>query len=294
MNAVAAFEKQCRVLPIAAIVRFRPVTAGRHNTKYRQILASIREVGLVESPVVFPIGGTDTFGLMDGHLRIQALQELKQTEVACLIATDDDSYTYNQQITRLTPVQDNKMIAAAIKQGVSAERLAAALNISLPVLKSRKTLLDGICPEARAMLANKDCARSIFDVLKRLKPLRQIEACELMEGQNSYAPSFVRAILAATTADQMVKPKRIPVDAGALEQMLRFEKELGKLQDQVKSIENSYGPDVLKFTTIMRYVADLISKPSIAGIMRNRHPDLLREFERMGEITILPDAAPVR
>jgi hypothetical protein len=270
-------------------VLLRPDVTSRHSPKYRQIVASIRTVGLVEAPVVYPIANTETFRLLDGHLRIQALKELKRTEVACLIATEDDSYTYNRQISRLSPVQDQKMIAAALAQGVPLATLAMALDITPGSLLRRKTLLDGICDEVRALLADKLISREIFGILSRLKPLRQIEACELMDGQDNYSPTFARSILAATPQDQLLHPRTKPLSLGSIEKMSQLEKELASLQDRMRSVEDSYGPDVLRFTVIKRFVADLISKPAVLGVMQRRYPDLLREFERMGKVDSLPE-----
>lgn len=56
--------------------------------------ASVRDVGLVEPPVVFPHPTNQShYFVMDGHLRIEALKILGIAEVDCLVATDDDTYT---------------------------------------------------------------------------------------------------------------------------------------------------------------------------------------------------------
>lgn len=48
-----AFEKDCITLPIESIHPLRTLRKSvRASQKYRQISASIREVGLIEAPVV--------------------------------------------------------------------------------------------------------------------------------------------------------------------------------------------------------------------------------------------------
>lgn len=293
MTIETKFEKRYRLIPLASIISLTPDVVGRNSPKYRQILASIRCVGIVEPPVVFPLHDTDTFAVLDGRARIQAIRELKQTEVACLIATEDDSYTYNRQISRLSPVQDQRMIAAAIKQGVPLDRLAAALDISPSVLTRRRTLIDGVCAEVQTLLADKLIPRQIFEILKRMKPLRQIEACELMEGQANWSAPFARAILAGTPDEQMAHARKKQANTGSIEQMARLEKELATLQETVRSVEASYGPDVLRFTVIKTYVAEVLSKPAFVAIMRSRYPDLLKQFEKIADISSLPDTAPL-
>ena len=50
---VRAFEDDCVVMPIASILPVRTLRKTvKSSHKYRQIVASIREVGLVEPPVV--------------------------------------------------------------------------------------------------------------------------------------------------------------------------------------------------------------------------------------------------
>src|SRR5262245_1483596 len=116
-----AFEKNCITLPIEALHPLRTLRKTiRASQKYRQISASVREVGLVEPPVV----ARDTqqpgaFLLLDGHLRIEILKDLGITTVECLISTDDEAFTYNKRISRIAPVQEHKMIRRAIERGVS-------------------------------------------------------------------------------------------------------------------------------------------------------------------------------
>lgn len=40
--------------------------------------------------------------MLDGHIRLAALRELGRREVPCLVATDDEAYTYNNRINRLS------------------------------------------------------------------------------------------------------------------------------------------------------------------------------------------------
>ena len=50
-------------------------------------------------------------------------------EAECLISTDDESFTYNARISRLAPIQEHKMILRAVRDGLTAERIATALNL---------------------------------------------------------------------------------------------------------------------------------------------------------------------
>ena len=50
-------------------------------------------------------------------------------EVQCLVANDDETYTYNSRINRLSTIQEHYMIRRAIQRGVTPERLAKALSV---------------------------------------------------------------------------------------------------------------------------------------------------------------------
>jgi hypothetical protein len=43
------------------------------------------------------------------------------------VATDDERYTYNNRLNRLSTIQERYMIRRVVERGVSPERLAKAL-----------------------------------------------------------------------------------------------------------------------------------------------------------------------
>src|SRR5258707_15844748 len=83
-----AFSSDFVVLPIASILPVKAIEkTAKSSHKYRQIAASIREIGLVEPPaVVQDSRDPNSYLLLDAHLRIEALQNLGQTEVECLVS----------------------------------------------------------------------------------------------------------------------------------------------------------------------------------------------------------------
>lgn len=85
-------------------------------------------------------------------MRLLALRQLGYTDAPCLIATDDESYTYNNRINRISSIQEHHMLRRAVERGVTPERLAKALNVDISQIHKKMSLLDGICPEAVEML----------------------------------------------------------------------------------------------------------------------------------------------
>ena len=121
-----------------------------------------------------------------------------QTEVTCLISTDDEAFTYNKRVNRLAMIQEHRMILKAVERGVPEDRIAKALNVDVASIVRKRKLLEGICSEVAEILKDKHIAIASFSELKKMAPLRQIEAAELMVAMNNYTISYAKSLLAAT------------------------------------------------------------------------------------------------
>jgi ParB-like chromosome segregation protein Spo0J len=120
------------VVPLDKLLPSRKLPENINGTKkYRQIVESLRSIGLIEPLTIGPSTDGGLHILLDGHTRLMAMKELGITEAQCLIATDDETYTYNNRINRLSTVQEHMMIKRAINRGVSPEKLAKSLNVDL-------------------------------------------------------------------------------------------------------------------------------------------------------------------
>ncbi len=285
-----AFLDECVRVEVANILPLkisRP--AVKESLKYQQILASIQDVGLVEPPAVTPVPGRGGhYFLLDGHLRIEALKDLGELEVDCLVATDDDTYSYNKRTNRISAVQSNKMIVRAMERGVSAERLGKALGLSPQTIKQKFRLLNGICAEAISLLGDTDCPANVFNLLRQMKPLRQIEAAELMIGNKNLSVLLAKALLAATPSDQLAVPRKNQPDQISAESIARLERELAALQMQIKTVEEDYGPDVLHLTVIKGYLTKLLANAAVVRWLARHQPEFLKEFQSIAELTELP------
>jgi hypothetical protein len=283
-----AFERETISLAISQLVPLKALRPGtRESKKYNQIVRSIKAIGIVESPVVArDPKRKDRFFLLDGHLRIEALKDIGIDHVDCLISTDDETYSYNKRVNRLVPVQEHRMIVRAMQRGVPETQIAEALGLEAVSIRRRAKMLEGICPEAVDLLHNAPCPFRVFDILRHMVPLRQIEAAELMLGQGNFTAVFARALLVATPEAQLVpvarsKPKE---QAAISEQIARMEKELVGLQSQIKSVEETYGIDNLHLTLAKGYLAKLLGNARVVRwLAQNRH-EYLGEFQAVAEI----------
>ena len=197
-------------IPIGSILPVKQLKAiMKMSQKYRQILSSVRELGIIEPLVVFPQNGNSgTYLLLDGHVRLQVLKDLGRTHAPCLIATDDEAYTYNKRISRIATIQEHVMILKAIKSGVSEERIAKVLNVDVARIRQKRDLLDGICKEAVEILKTRQMSHQVFGFLKKMKPMRQIEVAELLMTAGNFSVPYTKALLAATKPYLLVDPEK--------------------------------------------------------------------------------------
>ena len=124
-KVATAFESSIEVLPLSALLPLKHIAPGiKASSKYQQIATSMAAVGIIEPLVV--ARSKDRAGrylLLDGHLRHAVLVESGALDVRCLIAKDDEAFTYNKRINRLATIQEHLMIVRAIDRGVSEDRL---------------------------------------------------------------------------------------------------------------------------------------------------------------------------
>jgi hypothetical protein len=283
------FERDIVVLKLGQIVALKSLRPGaKESKKYTQILSSVRAIGLVEPPVVTPDPKKQgMYFLLDGLLRIEALKDIGNDEVECLVSTDDEAYTYNKRINRLSAVQEHRMIVRAMDRSVPAEKIAEALELDVGTIRRRFRMLDGICAEAIEMLKETNCPMKSFDILRQMAPIRQVEAADLTIGQSNFSTMFARALLAATPESQLIDPRKKKPTRGnpvTSEQIARMERELASLQSQVKSVEESFGIDNLHLTVAKGYVTKILSNTRVTRWLEQNRQEYLGEFRSIAEI----------
>ncbi len=285
-TVAAAFEQELLTVSFDCIAPLYLVTPQmKSSIKFKQIEASIHEIGLVEPMVVArDLQNPNQYTLLDGHLRFEVLKDQEQTQARCLVSTDDEAFTYNKRINRLATIQEHKMILRALSLGVPEPRLASALNINIRTLKQKRQLLDGICDEAAELLKDKQVALTSFQILKKMKPMRQIEAAQLMVAMNKFTINYARSLLAATPENLLVSaatPKKIK--GISREQLDLMERESANLEREVRLVEDSYGADHLDLVLARGYISKLMSSERVTRYLSLHHEEFLPAFEKITE-----------
>lgn len=269
-------------VPVVCILPSRKPPEGIGTSrKFKQIKSSIEEIGLIEPLTVTAANQqSGQHVLLDGHIRLIALRDLGYVEASCLVATDDEMFTYNNRINRLSTIQEHLMLRRAIDRGVSPERLARALSVDVSHIQKKITLLNGICPEAAELLKDRQFSPELSRAIRKMKPTRQVECIELMVSANNLTVAYAEALLVATPVPLLINGKKPKKLTGVTqEQMGKMEREMGNLQGQYKLVEQTYGQDVLNLVLAKGYLGKLLENESISAFLRQRQPDLLAEFE---------------
>jgi len=223
--------------------------------------------------------------LKNGHLRYVALKELGKTSADCIIATDDECYTYNARVSRLSPIQEHRMIVKAVNDGVSPERLAAALNMPLHVVKASMNLLNGIHDQAAELLKDKNISPQAIRLLKRVSGMRQIEIAEMMVTANNFFTSYAEALVLGTAKDQLVNPDELKKKKGmSAEDIARMESEMESLERDLKAVTDNYTENMFTLQTAQTYIKNLLKNAKVVRYLNVNHSEIFSEFESIAAV----------
>jgi hypothetical protein len=264
----------------------------KSQVKYKRMVASIEELGIIEPLTVYPQGPRRTknarYTLLDGHLRMLALQDLGITETYCLISTDDEAYTYNLILSRVITIQEHFMILKALDNGVPEERMAKSFRVDIEKVKEKRNLLSGICDEAVTLLKDRAISAAALKFFKRVKPLRQIEMAELMVASGMYTSSYAQAIYLATSEDQLVNPEKPKeADGVSAEDIAKMEREMEGLEKDFTLVTDNYSTNVLNLVFCKNYVGNLLDNARVVRFLSKNYAQLLNEFQKIVEATSL-------
>lgn len=254
------------------------------SVKYAQIAASIAELGIIEPPVVIRDKEVpDKFHLLDGHIRLDVLARNGETEVVCLVGTEDEAYTYNRRVSRLATIQEHKMILKAIEKGVPEERLARVLDVNISSIRHKKTLIGGLCDEVVDMLKEKHVPLNTIGELKKMKSMRQLEAAQLMIAMNKFTVTYAKSLVASTPDNMLVNPKK-KIGGLSEQQIELMEREAATLDREFKTIEQDYGTDHLDLVLASGYLGKLLGNARVVRYLAQFHPDILSEFQKIADL----------
>jgi hypothetical protein len=277
------FELQKIQIRLDDLLPLRQIKDPGKIARYKAIFVSVKEVGLIEPLMVYPQKDVpDKYLILDGHLRWFALKQLGHAAADCILALDDECFTYNARVSRISPIQEHRMIVKAVNQGVPPERIAAALDIPVRVVKAFMNLLSGIHPDVADLLKDKNISPRTIRLLRRVNGVRQIEIAELMVGAENYTNGYVEALILGTPKDQLAKVVTTKKRKGfSPENIARLEQEMELLQHEFRAVERDYGENVLNLTLAGAYIRKLLANGAVARFLKAGHADICSEFDKI-------------
>ena len=132
------------------------------------------------------------------------------------------------------------------------------------------------------LLHDRNVSAQVFAVLRKMKPLRQIEAAEHMVASNTFSALFAKAILAVTKPEmlnQRVSKKILQAHSAASQALLEQENET--LLRDLKAVEDSYGTDMLTLTISCSYLEKILGNSKVEKYLQKNPPDTLKALQAL-------------
>ncbi|MEN4745370.1 plasmid partitioning protein RepB C-terminal domain-containing protein [Pantoea agglomerans] len=261
-------------------------TNYKSSQKYIQIKSTISALGLVEPILIYIDGADGTAKILDGHLRVEALKDIGEEIVACLVSTVYDTYTPNKKVNRITIIQIQKMLKEAVRVGVPEDMLCSALNISSDSLKSNLSVLKGICPEVIELFNDRDIPKNTFMILKRMIPFRQIECANIMIKFDNYSKIFAQSLYHSSSPDLLNDKGKPNIDerSGNRKAIERLEKEMAQVHFDTQKIKENYGSNSLKLTIVISHIKKILENPKVFHWLLRNKQDYLSELTKISDI----------
>ncbi|GAB3266053.1 ParB/RepB/Spo0J family partition protein [Chitinimonas naiadis] len=289
-HAQQAFDGRTISVKLDRLIPTRTYTSAlTRGAKFLSVISSIQELGIIEPLIVYPEDPdhlkTTNYLVLDGGYRLVALRQLRAKTALCIVAHDDEGFTYNRQLNRVGAVQEHRMILTAIQRGLSPERIATVLRIDVKRVHQRTKLLDGIAPEAAEALKDQLVAARVFDILRKMKPMRQIETAELMMAAGRFSAPYAEMIYLSSSPEMLIG-KKIPIKKcePQPEDIAKMEREMAKLQERYVGIEQKVGDTMLTLVVTSAYVNRLMQNKAVSNFIKRYHAELEESLNTVLEL----------
>lgn len=285
-NVAIAFDPKGIDVLIENILPLKTLPGNvRTSSRYLTIQASMKEVGIIEPPIIYPQKGQrGSYLMLDGHIRLDIAKNLSFKSLFCYVALDDEAFTYDHKVSYLMPIQEHFMVLKAIKNGVPEERIARALNVDPATIRQKRDLLSGICPEAVEILRERHASAGAIREMKKVKPMRQIEIAEVMISANNYTTAYAKCLVAATPRDQLFEAeKERAVKQYGLEakDLTRIQTEMQGLEREFKLVQEEYGQNMLNLVVVVAYLRRLLDNGAVVRFLTRSEQAMLSEFQKI-------------
>jgi gas vesicle protein len=171
------------------------------------------------------------------------------------------------------------MIRTSIARGASEQRIAAVLRVDVKRIRQSLHLLDGVAPEAVKMLRDRQVTPAVFKILRKMKPMRQLEAVEMMAAANRFSPTYAKMVLVTSRPEHLVAPLKSKKTAEiAEEDIVRMEQEMERLHQDYQAVEDGIGDTMLTLVVAKSFMTRLLRNKNIQDHLKRHHGDLIESL----------------
>jgi ParB family transcriptional regulator, chromosome partitioning protein len=263
------------------LLQLRP----RHERKiskreYERIRASILAVGLIEPLLVFP--ENDYYIILNGHQRYRILLELGAQTVPCIFAQEKESFTSNRMVSRLSPLQEGRMIKKSLEE-LDEKTIAAALGITHISHRLNATLLKQLHPKSAAAFDAGTIKKACVLELAFVTPKRQEEILRTMENYKDYTVPFARSLVLKTPQHARAKNRTSVKNPWARSEQRRSDllKKLGDAEEKHDFYTTLYRQYSINLLKLVIYARLLVTNEHIAAYLQDFHSDILATFQEI-------------
>ncbi len=260
-----------------AVEKTREIDLER-SRKYRKIVSSINNIGIIEPLSVYAEG--ETYTLLDGYLRLKAAEELGLEEVPCFVYRSRDSYTFNAMRNELSPLQESRMLKKAISQGVDEKDLAAVLNVQVTRIRESTRLADNLVPKAKELLESNCIQRKTAEQLRRVNEERQLAILNNMEEAGNYNASLAKVLVMKTPEDMMrnLRPIRT-VNPDASKK--RLYTQIKKGDEEIEFYAQRYKDNMKELMKQVVFFRTLLERESTAGYLNQAYTQIVQDVQKI-------------
>jgi hypothetical protein len=190
-----------------------------------------------------------------------------------------EAFTGNRMVNRLSPVQENRMIAKCLEE-LDEQTIATVLGVSGIAHRMKKTLLKRLHSDVAAAFDHDKITRTCAQELTHVKPARQKEILSAMEGYKDYSIAFARTLILKTPAPlrETRKGKNDPWDKTTRRknELLKKLAEAEQKHDFYSRLYKQYTVDLLRLAIFAR---SLLTNNRVRGYLDRHHPVIVARFE---------------
>ena len=291
MNKIkTAFDLKVVRLPLSALVETCPRKNYQTMGSYLSILASYKEYGFFLQPIsIYPSKIAGKYKILEGHLRYYVVRDCGDNEIDCIIEDDDERFTQNDKINAINPIQRVKMLKNAIKGGASIDKISRALSWDKSKILAEIDASDGIDDEARKILKDAPISVASLRMLRKVKPLRQVQIAESIVAANIFDIHYVSGLVLSTSADLLkdeYKKKIVPKKLITQDAYASISAEQKNVHSKLKEIREKYNSNMCELVTIVNFLKKILDNSVLSNYLKRTFEDIYCGFTQISQSNI--------